>query len=314
MRYRVADLHRIRARLSGARRDAERLLEARQRPLEKPVHPTAPVQSPELDRTLREKLETERDELEAALDRTDAERAEAERRVAALERELSAGRAPSEERQEEIEATCELLERELAAARLELEQARMGRDRARAELQEMSAELRKAQFLLDAERAGGDLPNEDGGGSRAERKRGASRREKRIAELEGELETERELRRDFELALELLQQQEADARLRAEEAERLASEPQFTPNGQGAPGTVGSPAETPVGAEPSDAAPEPRLGRPAEAPADGFGVPLEAFPIDEPDEDQEGVGKGSGRDERPSRHVPFRRRRRPAGG
>lgn len=325
MRYSVADLHRIRAWLSGARADAEKVLERRRRPLEQPEAPAGGSRPAELEleleleheRTRREQLEKDRDELEAALERTDAGRAEAERRVAALGLEVSAGRAPSEERHAAIQATCELLERELAAARLELEQASVGRDRARAELEAARAELRKVQFLLDAERAGGELGSDDAGGPRrAERKRRASRSEKRIAELEGELETERELRKDFELALELLQQQEADDRRRVEEAQRAAFEPQMIPNGERTPEPKPetAAAETLASAKPADAPPESQLGSAGEEPAEGWGVPLEAFPIDEQEERQGAVGKGSASNYGTSRHVPFRRRRRPAGG
>jgi hypothetical protein len=329
----MADLHRIRARLSAARRDAARLLERGQRPLEEPAVPARPARFAQLEleheRTLRENLEKERDELEAALDRTDAERAEAERRVGALERELSASSGGG---QPEVEGTWALLEGELANARLELEQACIGRDRARAELEAMGAELRKVQLLLEAERARGELPSEDTGGTRrAERKRAASRSEKRIAELEGELETERELRKDFERALELAQQQQAEDVGRvasADEAGRLVE-----PDGSNGPGPDQVFAEElpskpppqdqvfaeelpskpppqakpqPVRAEPSREPPE----RPSEVAPDGWGVPLEAFPEEGSEEDRTGEGKSPGGGERRGPRSALRRRGR----
>jgi fused signal recognition particle receptor len=286
----VADLNGIRARLASARKDVERRLEQRQQPPEEPPTRAARPQSAG--------LELRHAELEAALSRAEAGREEAERRADALERELSAGGGPTEERHAEMEKAYELLDRELAGARLELEQALIGRDRARAELEAMGAELRKAHFQLEAERAQSELRDEDAGGTKkAERKRRASRSEKRIAELEGELDTERELRKDFELALELLQQQDGDGRRKLEEAERAPLELRPAPNGEGAPEPPVVAAERPPGADP----------------AEGWGVPLEAFPADSPPDEPDGVGKGSSRNDRTGRRAPFRRARRPAG-
>ncbi len=315
----MADLRRIRARLAGARRDAERLLEGRRHPLEEPTAPARPARTAGLEleheRTLREQLERERDELEKALDRTDAERADAERRVGALERELSAGSAPPEERHAEVEGTLAVLERELATARLELEQARTGRDRARAELEGMAAELRKVKFLLEAERAGGELTSEDAKDTRrAERKRRASRSEKRLAELEGELETERELRKDLEQALELTQRQQAEdvGRVTSDEGRLLE------PDGSNGPGFEQVFAEEPPSKAPQQAKPQPTPAepspeppeRPPESAPDGWGVPLAAFPEEGSEEDRTGIGKSRGGARRKGLRSPLRRRRR----
>jgi hypothetical protein len=313
IRYGVADLNRIRARLSGARRDVERRLEQRQRAPEGPAARTAPSRSAEVElereRTLRKQLEARCDELEAALGRADAAREEWERRAGALEQELAGG-ALTDGRHAEIERTCALLERELAGARLQLEQVRVGRDRARAELEGMGAELRKAQFLLEAERAQAGLHDEEAVGSkRAQRKRRASQSEKRIAELEGELESERELRKDFELALELAQQQEADDRRRLAEAERAPFELRAIANREGAPQQTVVAAETNAGPKLAETRPRPQPAGPG---ADGWGVPLEAFPVDQPEEEPDAAGKRS-RNERSGRRTRFRRGGRTAG-
>lgn len=224
-----------------------------------------------------------RSHLVVELDTLEAQRAEAARSNAVLADE----RAELEASLGELEEVRTGLERALAEAQLAAEQARVGRDRAQTELQTTKNELQQARAQLEAARER-ERPADaaEGAGSRKARSR---RAEKRIAELEGELETERELRQDFEVALELLQRQQA------EDAGVVGNDRD--------PAGETSAAQEPQRAtarEPASAGPEPTDGDPG-----GWGVPLEAFPVDPepPEHADQGLGP-RGRLGRRSRSRP----------
>jgi hypothetical protein len=243
----VADRNRIRDRLSVMRQEAEKLLEQRQRSSpEPPLEPAKPTPRAEVEQERSRRLQ-----LEVELDTVEAQRGEAARQNAALADE----RARLEASRVELEQARLKLEHSLADAELAAEQARVGRDRARAELEATRSELERARAELEAARARGRESSAATAETKGSQRRSKSlRAEKRIAELEGQLETERELRQDLELALESLQGQRAD------DAAAVAHDHD-------------PPAETASSPEPVDA-------KPAAREPDGWGVPLEAFPVD----------------------------------
>lgn len=236
-----------------------------------------------------------------------------------MQKKLSADHARMEEMLEqsrgEIERTRSQLEGRLADAQREREQARAERDRARAELEGTKAELRQSHARLEAGLARGEVQAEDEGGTRrAQRSRRQAGAEKRIAKLENELQAERELREDLQLALELLQKHQADDNREVPDAERAALERPLIPDGK-APGQAQSrvPAKQLPGAKPAGARREPQPGRSREDPVDGWGVPLEAFPVTEPEGEPGGVAKPSAEAEGAGRQPRFRHRLRRAG-
>ena len=160
-----------------------------------------------------------------------------------------------------------------------------------------------------------ELEHERGRREELAARRRQARAEKRIAELEGELQAERELREDLELALELLEKHQADDARKVQDAERAALERLIVPNGKDAPDQAQPQVagEQLPGAKPASANPEPKPGRSREDPADGWGVPLEAFPITEPGEEPGGVGKGSAGAGEAARQARSRRRSRRGG-
>jgi hypothetical protein len=268
----MADQNRIRARLSIARQQVQRRLQQRQQPT-----PEGYAGLEKQARTAELELEHERrrrKQLEAALADADVRRTESERRDPAVD----------------SERTRSDLERELAEALRDLEQARGGRDRAQAQLRATEVDLQKSRAALEAALARGRQPNDDAAVNRRSHRKGKQlRAEKRIAALEGELCTERELRKYFELALQVVQQQQA---------ERAKARPALgwgvTANAPAAPEETDRASQEVLDPKPADANRDGEPEPPRERSPDGWGVPLEAFPVDEPEERSAGVGKGAG--------------------
>jgi DNA repair exonuclease SbcCD ATPase subunit len=277
MRYGVADVNRIRDGLSVIRQEAQKLREQRQqRSGEQRPAPPGPSSRPPWVREPDHRMQpvVARDQQAAGpVDQLATERAA-----------LEASRAEFEQARLKLEQT-------LAEAELSADQARVSRDRAWAELEAAKAELQQANNDLEAARAA-ERATPDADTTKSARRGKKLRAEKRIAELEGELETERELRQDFELAFELLQRQQAE-------------------DGGAATAANDHPNQVAPPPEPEDeqlAEPEPGDATPVEPAPDGWGVPLDAFPVDA--EDSEGAGKGSGAGARAGRRPRLRPGRR----
>jgi chromosome segregation ATPase len=283
----VADLNHIRDRLAGIRHEAEKQREKWRQPVPERnstrPHPSQPSLSAEAERERRRRLQ-----IEAELDVVEAQRREVARQNAVLADECERLQASSEERLR--------LERALAEADLTAEQAQVALDRARAELEATKAELVQTRAELEAARHERESSAAAADTKGSQRKHAKLRAEKRIAALEGELESERELRRDLEHALQLLQDQrreDAGAASQGHDDDRTKeTTPGETSFAQPAP-TQTAPAPTAPAREPGPVTPGPE--------PDGWGVPLEAFPVDaEPPPD---APKNSGRGARPGRRL-----------
>lgn len=163
------------------------------------------------------------------------------------------------------------LEGEAAEAWAELARARAELDETRGLLEEMRAEQEFREARNTAAQPGRE-PSEE---------------ESRISELEAQLAAERERREDLELALELLQKQQAEDAHRLEELEKTPLAP-ATPTPQ-------DPAAQPQPRDDRfiDAKPEQPPRAPEKDPADGWGVSLDAFPVVKDDPEN---GRQSGDD------------------
>lgn len=188
-----------------------------------------------------------------------------------------------------------------SAADVEIERRR--RSELEAALEKTVAELEGTRSRLEGELIRAEAELKDAwAAAAAQPGRKAGKADRRIPELERQLAAERERREDLELAVELLQKQQAEDARRVIELEgkarasgpRAPEKQRVIPTPQAEPG-AGRPVDPPLKQTGID-------------PEDGWGVSLEAFPLvdDEPQIKQTRASAGTGGAR--SRSL-FRRRR-----